>query len=102
MINLTPVHDNLIVELEEIKQEEKTASGIILSNAGKSEQMLRKGEGKVIAVGEGRRLSNGTLLPTTAKVGQKVLFNKFAGTEIESEEGKFLIIKESDILAILN
>lgn len=102
MINITPVHDNLIVELEEIKQEEKTASGIILSNAGKSEQMLRKGEGKVIAVGEGRRLSDGILLPLTAEVGQKILFNKFAGTEIESEEGKFLIIKESDILAILN
>lgn len=102
MINLTPVHDNLIIKLEEIKLEEETPSGIILSNAGKTEQMLRKSEGEVIAVGEGRRLSNGTLLPTTAKVGQKVLFNKFAGTEIESEEGKFLIIKESDILAIFN
>ena len=102
MINLTPVHDNLIVKLEEIQIEEKTAGGIILPNAGKSEQMLRKGEGKVIAVGEGRRLSDGTLLPLTAEVGQKILFNKFAGTEIESEEGKFLIIKESDILAILN
>ena len=102
MINLTPVHDNLIIKLEEIKLEEQTAGGIILPNAGKTEQMLRKSEGEVIAVGEGRRLSNGTLLPTTAKVGQKVLFNKFAGTEIESEEGKFLIIKESDILAILN
>lgn len=102
MINLTPVHDNLIIKLEEIKLEEETPSGIILTNVGKSEQMLRKSEGEVIAVGEGRRLSNGTLLPTTAKVGQKILFNKFAGTEIESEEGKFLIIKESDILAILN
>lgn len=102
MINLIPVHDNLIVGLEEIQVEEKTAGGIILPNAGKSEQMLRKGEGKVIAVGEGRRLSDGTLLPLTAEVGQKILFNKFAGTEIESEEGKFLIIKESDILAILN
>lgn len=102
MLQITPVHDNIIIELEEIKQEEKTASGIVLPNAGKSEQMLRKSEGKVIAVGEGRRLSDGTLLPSTAKVGQRILFNKFAGTEIESEEGKFLIIKESDILAILN
>ena len=102
MLQITPVHDNIIIELEEIKQEEKTASGIVLPNAGKSEQMLRKSEGKVIAVGEGRRLSDGTLLPSTAKVGQRILFNKFAGTEIESEEGKFLIIKESDVLAILN
>lgn len=102
MLQITPVHDNIIIELEEIKQEEKTASGIVLPNVGKSEQMLRKSEGKVIAVGEGRRLSDGTLLPSTAKVGQRILFNKFAGTEIESEEGKFLIIKESDILAILN
>ncbi len=70
MINLKPVHDNLIVKLEEIKVEEKTASGIILSNAGKSEQMLRRPEGKVIAVGEGRRLSDGTFLPTTANVVQ--------------------------------
>lgn len=101
-MNITPVHDNLIVELEIEKKEEKTASGIILTNAGKSEQMLRKQEGTVIAVGEGRRLNDGTLLPSTAKVGEKILFNKFAGTEIESDEHKYLIIKESDILAILN
>ena len=97
---LQPIGDNLILEIETKKKEEQTQSGLILFNSG-TEQSLRGDIGTVIAVGEGRTLNNGQLLPLTVKVGSKVLYNKFAGTEIESGNKKYLILKETDILAII-
>lgn len=104
MINIKPIHDNIIIKIEKVKKEEVTSSGIILTNAGKSEQVLRKGQGEVIATGEGRYFNNGTKLPVSVKKGQKVLFNKFAGTTIDADEedAEYLIVKESDIIAILD
>ena len=97
-MTLQPIGDNLILEIETKKKEEQTQSGLILFNSG-TEQSLRGDIGTVIA--EGRTLNNGQLLPLTVKVGSKVLYNKFAGTEIESENKKYLILKETDILAIV-
>ena len=66
-----------------------------------TEQTLRMEIGEVIAVGEGRTLNNGTVLPLSIKAGQQVIYNKYAGTQVMSGEDKYLIVKESDILAIV-
>ena len=101
-MTLQPIGDNLILEIETKKKEEQTQSGLILFNSGTEQDQLRGDIGTVIAaVGEGRTLNNGQLLPLTVKVGSKVLYNKFAGTEIESGNKKYLILKETDILAIV-
>lgn len=96
-MNIKPIGDNIILKLENKEQEKQTVSGILLVS---SEQNVRKDVAIVAAVGEGRILNNGTVLPSRVKVGDKVIFNKYAGTEIESGQEKYLIIKESDILAI--
>lgn len=97
---LRPTNDNIVLELPEVKKEETTNSGIIIIKEG-TQQSLRTDLAKVIAVGEGRRLNSGDLLPISVKVGQRVMFNKYAGTEVATENGKFLILKEADILAIV-
>lgn len=99
-MNIQPVGDNLILKIEVKKKEEKTASGIFIPTSG-TQQSLRQDTGLVVAVGEGRRLNNGTLIEPCVKEGQKVLFNKYAGTELNQEDEKYLILKETDILAIL-
>lgn len=99
---LQPTGDNIVLLLPkpEAKKEEKTSSGIILM-ANKTEQNSRKDIADVVAVGEGRRLNNGELLPMSVKAGDKILFNKYAGTEVIIEENVYLIIKECDVLAII-
>lgn len=95
---LQPVGDNLILKIATKKKEEQTKAGLILLNSG-TEQSLRDDIGTVTAVGEGRTLNNGQVIPLSVNVGDKVLFNKFAGTEIEANDEKYLILKETDILA---
>ena len=99
---LQPTGDNIVLLLPkpETKKEEKTSSGIILM-ANKTEQNSRKDIADVVAVGEGRRLNNGELLPMSVKAGDKILFNKYAGAEVIIEENVYLIIKECDVLAII-
>lgn len=97
---LKPTNDNIVLKIQEVKREQKTASGIYLMKEG-TQQSLRTDFAEVIAVGEGRRLNNGELLPMAVKAGQMVMFNKYAGTEIVTNDEKFLILKESDILAIV-
>lgn len=99
-MRIRPTNDNIVLKLPEIKKEEITKGGIIVPTSG-TQQSLRKDIAEVIAVGEGRRLNNGTLLPLSVKAGDTIMFNKFAGTEVETQEGKFLIIKDSDILAVI-
>lgn len=98
-MNLQPIGDNLILKIEIKKKEEKTKEGLILLNEG-TEQSLRTDVAEVIAIGEGRVLNNGQILKPTVKVGDRVIYNKFAGTEIIADEEKYLILKETDILAI--
>ena len=99
---LQPTGDNIVLLLpkQESKKEEKTSSGIILMT-NKTEQNTRKDIASVVAVGEGRRLNSGQLLPMSVKEGDKILFNKYAGTEVVIEENTYLIIKECDVLATI-
>jgi chaperonin GroES len=93
---LRPLGDRLWVE--PIEQEQTTASGIILPETAKEKPM----EGKVLTVGPGVRDNKGERQPLDVKVGDRVLFAKYSGTEIKQEGTKYLIMRESDILAILD
>jgi len=95
-INLKPLADRLIVE--PIEQEEKTASGIILPETAKEKPQ----EGNVLAVGPGRKDEDGKPIPMDVKEGDRVLYAKYAGTEVKlPDDRKVLVLKESDILAIV-
>ena len=94
-INLKPLADRLVVEPTE--KEEKTASGIILPETAKEKPQ----EGTVLAAGPGRTDDDGKRIPMDVKTGDTVLYAKYAGTEVKIDEKKLLILKESDILAIV-
>ncbi len=94
-MNLKPLGDRLVVEPKE--REERTASGIILPETAKEKPQ----EGKVLAVGPGRRDEEGKRIPMDVKKGDMVLYAKYAGTEVKLDDKKLLILKESDILALV-
>lgn len=94
-MNLKPLGDRLVVEPKE--REERTASGIILPETAKEKPQ----EGKVLAVGPGRRDDEGKRIPMDVKKGDMVLYAKYAGTEVKLDDKKLLILKESDILALV-
>ena len=95
-IKLKPLGDRLIVEPTE--REEVTASGIVLPETAKEKPQ----KGKVLAAGPGRRDEEGKRIPMDVKEGDRVLFAKYAGTEVKLEpDRKVLVLKESDILAIV-
>jgi len=95
-MNIKPLSDHILIE--PISQEEKTKSGIFLPQTIEKE---RPEQGKVIAVGPGRRLSSGKRVPMEVKKGNKVLFKKYGPNEIKVGDKEYLIAKEEDILAIL-
>jgi len=94
-VKLKPLSDRVIVE--PIEKEETTASGIYLPETAKEKPQ----EGLVIAVGPGRLLENGERAPMEVKANDKVIFAKYAGTEVKLDDKKLLILKESDVLAIV-
>lgn len=95
-MNLKPLGDRVVVE--PLEQEEKTASGIILPETAKEKPQ----EGTVLAVGAGKFDDEGEKrLPMDVKVGDTVLFAKYAGTEVKLDDKKVLILRESDIMAIV-
>jgi chaperonin GroES len=95
-IKLKPLGDRLIVE--PIEKEEMTASGIVLPETAKEKPQ----EGEVLAVGPGRRDEEGKRIPMDVKEGDRVLFAKYAGTEVKLEtDRRVLVLRESDILAIV-
>jgi chaperonin GroES len=95
-VKLKPLGDRIVVEPSE--QEEKTASGIILPETAKE----RPQEGAVLAVGPGKYDDAGKMrIPMDVKVGDKVLFAKYSGTEVKMDDKKLLIMRESDIMAVL-
>ena len=94
-MNLKPLADRLVVE--PIEQEEVTASGIILPETAKEKPQ----QGNVIAAGPGRTDDDGKRIAMDVKVGNRVLYAKYSGTEIKIESKKLLILRESDILAIV-
>src|SRR5215813_733974 len=95
-LNLRPLGDRVIIE--PIEQEEVTASGLYIPETAKEKPQ----QGNVLAAGEGRRDDDGKRVPMDVKAGDKVLFAKYAGTEIKIDGKKLLIMKESDLLAIVN
>jgi chaperonin GroES len=83
--------------VKRLEEEEKTKGGIIIPDAVKEKPQ----EGRVIAIGDGKVLENGQRLPLTVKVGDKILFGKYSGTEIKIEGEEHLILREDDVLAIV-
>ena len=95
-LNLRPLGDRVI--LQRAEAEEKTAGGILLPESAKDKPK----QGKIVACGEGRVLDNGDRLKMNVKVGDRVLFSSYAGTEIKHDGEEYLIMSESDILAIID
>ncbi|MDC0145517.1 co-chaperone GroES [bacterium] len=94
-MKIKPLSDRVIVKAE--AAEEKTASGIILPDTAKEKPQ----EGKVVAVGPGKISDSGNAIKMTVKVGDKVLYGKYSGTEVTVGNEEYLIMKENDIFAIL-
>jgi len=93
-VNLTPLHDRVVVK--RIEEKESVKGGIIIPDSAKEKQQ----EGEVIAVGGGKR-EKGELIPLDVKVGDRVLFGKYSGTEIKIDDEDLLILREEEILAKL-
>ncbi len=96
MKNIKPLHDKIMVE--RVEQEEKTKGGLFLPESAQEKPII----GVVIAVGNGALLEDGKLRPLSVKAGDKVLFAKWGGTEVKLEGKDYLIMKESDVLAIIS
>ena len=94
-LSIKPLADRVLVKAQ--KAEEKTASGIIIPDTAKEKPM----QGEVIAVGKGRVADDGKVSPLEVKVGDKVLYGKYSGTEVTFDGEEYLIMRESDIYAII-
>ena len=95
-MKITPLQDRVLIKRIE-PDEEKTSGGIIIPDTAKEKPM----EGKVIAVGKGRIKEDGTVIPLEVKEGDKVIFSKYAGTEVKIDGEEYLIMREDDILGII-
>ena len=95
-MDIKPLADRIIVK--QLEAEEKTKGGIVLPDTAKEKPQ----EGKVIAVGKGKVLESGQVQPIEVKVGDRILYAKYSGTEITTKNGEeYLIIKEDDVLAVV-
>jgi chaperonin GroES len=94
-MKIRPLQDRIIVK--RIEEEEKTKGGIIIPDTAKEKPM----EGKVIAVGKGKVMEDGKLHPVDVKVGDRILFGKYAGTEVKIDGEEHLIMREDDILGVI-
>jgi chaperonin GroES len=92
---LKPLGDRVVIEL--VESEEKTASGIVLPDSAKEKPQ----EGKVVAVGTGRVLDSGERVALEVAEGDRIIFSKYAGTEVKYEGTEYLLLRENDILAII-
>ena len=94
-MKIRPLHDRVI--LKRLESEEKTKGGIIIPDSAQEKPL----EGKVIAVGKGKILEDGSVRKLDVKAGDKVLFGKYSGTEIKIDNEEHLILREEDLLAII-
>ncbi|MGC8976328.1 MAG: co-chaperone GroES [Candidatus Ratteibacteria bacterium] len=92
---IRPLADRVVVE--PLEAEEKSKGGIILPDTAKEKPQ----EGKVVAVGKGRVNDKGEVIPIQVKVGDKVLYGKYAGTEVTVDDKQYIILREDDILAVI-
>ena len=94
-MNFRPLHDRVLVR--RVEAEEKTAGGIIIPDSAKEKPQ----EGEVVSIGTGARSETGTITPLDVKAGDRILFGKWSGTEVKVNGEELLIMKESDILGIV-
>jgi chaperonin GroES len=94
-MDIRPLHDRIIVE--RLEEETKTAGGLIIPDTAKEKPQ----QGKIIAVGKGKKTEDGKILPLDVKVGDKILFGKYAGTEIKIEGREYLMMREEDVLGVI-
>ena len=94
-MKMRPLQDRVLVK--RVEEEEKTVGGIIIPDTAKEKPQ----EGTIIAVGKGKVLDNGTKIELDVKVGDKILFSKYAATDIKLEDEEYLIMREDDILGVI-
>ncbi len=94
-MKIRPLHDRILVQ--RLEEEQKSKGGIIIPDTAKEKPQ----EGKVIAVGKGKMLDDGKIVPLDVKVGDKVLFSKYSGSEVKIEGDEYSIMREDDILGII-
>jgi chaperonin GroES len=94
-MNIRPLHDRIIVE--RVEEETKTAGGLIIPDTAKEKPQ----QGKVIAVGKGKTTEDGKQLGMDVKVGDRILFGKYSGTEIKIEGKEYLMMREDDVLGVI-
>ena len=94
-MKLKPLHDRVLVE--RLKEEEKTKGGIYIPETAKE----RPAEGKIVAVGKGKIMEDGSMKPLDVKVGNRVIFAKYAGTEVTVEGEEYTIMREEEILGVV-
>jgi len=95
-LNVRPLHDRILVR--RMAEEEKTQGGIIIPDTAKEKPQ----RGEVMATGKGRIMEDGKVLPLEVKIGDKVLFSKYSGTELKLDGKEFLMIREEDVLGVFN
>lgn len=95
MAGFKPLHDRILVE--RVSEEEKTKGGIIIPNSAKEKPQ----EGKVVSVGKGKTLDNGSIQALEVKSGDRVLFSKYSGSEVKLEGVEYIIMREEDVLGIV-
>jgi chaperonin GroES len=94
-VKVRPLHDRILVK--QLEEEEKTAGGIIIPDTAKE----KPHQGKIVAVGKGRKMEDGTVKPLDVKAGDRVLFEKYAGTAVKLDGEEYMIMREDEILAVL-
>jgi chaperonin GroES len=94
-MKIRPLHDRIVVK--RIEEQETVKGGIIIPDTAKEKPQ----EGQVIAVGQGKRSDDGKIVPPDVKVGDRILFGKYSGSEIKLDEEEFLIIREEEILGVI-
>ena len=94
-MNIRPLYDRIVVKRIEA-EEEKTASGLIIPDSAKEKPQ----EGEVVAVGKGKRLEDGKVVPLDVQVGDRILFGKYSGSDIKLDGDEYLIMREDEVLGI--
>ena len=94
-MNIRPLHDRIIVE--RLEEETTTAAGIIIPDSAKEKPQ----QGNVVAIGKGKVTEDGKVLPLDVKVGDKVLFGKYAGNDIKLDGKEYLMMREDDVLGVV-
>lgn len=94
-VNVRPLHDRILVK--RVEEQETVKGGIIIPDTAKEKPQ----EGEVIAVGNGKKTEEGKVLPLDVKVGDRILFGKYSGTDIRIEDNEYLILREEEVLGVL-